>query len=94
MLGRLEWIRPSDRNSVRPETLPRTLAHLKRERSRRRSESKCSYGREAEARVNNKGSEPPGGSRTDETVAGSTKRLVSRSYQLKAGHCLTGQNLS
>jgi hypothetical protein len=29
----------------------------------------------------------------DKTVAGSTKRLASRLYQLKTGHCLTGQYL-
>jgi len=27
----------------------------------------------------------------DGTVAGSSKRLVSRFYQLKTGHCFTGQ---
>ena len=32
--------------------------------------------------------------RPDGVVAGSTKRLASRSYQLKMGHCLTGQYLS
>jgi len=30
----------------------------------------------------------------DGTVAGSTKRLASRFYQLKTGHCLTGQYLN
>jgi hypothetical protein len=29
----------------------------------------------------------------DRTVAGSTKRLASRVYQLKTSHCLTGQYL-
>jgi hypothetical protein len=29
----------------------------------------------------------------DKTAAGSTKRLASRFYQLKTGHCLTGQYL-
>jgi hypothetical protein len=31
---------------------------------------------------------------TDKTVAGSTKRLASRFYQLKTGHCLTRQYLN
>ena len=31
--------------------------------------------------------------RSDGTVAGSTKRLTSRFYQMKMGHCLTGQYL-
>jgi len=35
----------------------------------------------------------PKSQRPDGTVAGSTKRLTSRIYQLKTGHCLTGQCL-
>ena len=36
----------------------------------------------------------PESQRPDGTVAGSTKRLASRFYQLKTGHCLTGQYLT
>jgi len=36
----------------------------------------------------------PESQRPDSTVAGSTKRLASRFYQLKTGHCLTGQYLN
>ena len=36
----------------------------------------------------------PESQRPDGTVAGSTKRLASRFYQLKAGHCLTEQYLN
>ena len=35
----------------------------------------------------------PKSQRPDDTVAGSTKRLASRFYQLKMGHCRTGQYL-
>jgi len=31
---------------------------------------------------------------TDSTVAGSSKRFASRFYQIKTGHCLTGQYLN
>ena len=36
----------------------------------------------------------PKSQRPDGTVAGSTKRLTSQFYQLKTGHCLTGQYLN
>jgi len=36
----------------------------------------------------------PKSQRLDGMVAGSTKRLASRFYQLKTGHCLTGQYLN
>jgi len=35
----------------------------------------------------------PKGQKPDGTVAGSTKRLASRFYQIKTGHCLSGQYL-
>jgi len=35
----------------------------------------------------------PRSQRPDSTVAGSTKRLASRYYQVKTGHCLSGQYL-
>ena len=35
----------------------------------------------------------PSRQKLDGTVAGSSKRLASRVYQLKTGHCLTGQYL-
>ena len=35
----------------------------------------------------------PESHKPDGTVAGSTKRLASRFYQLKTGHCRTGQHL-
>ena len=36
----------------------------------------------------------PKSQRPNGTVASSTKRLASRFYQLKTGHCLTGQYLN
>ena len=35
----------------------------------------------------------PKSQRPDDTVAGSSKRLASWFYQLKTGHCLSGQYL-
>ena len=46
-----------------------------------------SYLNRAEARAMPKSQRPDG------VVAGSTKRLASRFYRVKAGHCLTGQYL-
>jgi len=36
----------------------------------------------------------PKSQKPDGVVAGSTKRLASRFYQIKTGHCLTGQHLN
>ena len=40
------------------------------------------------------GTRMPKSQRPDGAVAGSTKRLAARFYQLKTGHCLTGQYLN
>jgi len=45
----------------------------------------------AAGRVVGRKYELPTKQRPDGTVAGSSKSLASRFYQLKTGHCLTGQ---
>jgi len=73
------------------EQLPRSLAHIKREIS----EKKWAEARQwAGDRITKKKYKMPARRRPDGTVAGSSKRLASRFYQLKTGHCLTGQHLN
>jgi len=70
--------------------LPRSLANLKREIS----EKKWAEARQwAGARTSKAKYRLPKSQRPDGTVAGSSKMLASRFYQLKTGHCLTGQYL-
>jgi hypothetical protein len=69
---------------------PRSLANLKREIS----EKKWSEAREwAEGRITTRKYRLPADQRVQRMVAGSRKRLAARFYQLKTGHCLTGQYL-
>jgi len=87
----VEWRSYSDRMEVRAMPLPRSLANLKREIS----EKKWVEARQwAGGRTSKKKYRLPKGQRPDGTAAGSTKRLASRFYQLKTGHCLTGQYLN
>jgi len=72
--------------------LPRSFAHLKREIS----EKKWAEARQwTGGRTSRKKYRMPSRQKPDGTVAGSSKfkRLASRFYQLKTGHCLTGQYL-
>jgi len=86
----VEWMPYSDRTEVRPMPLPRSLANIRREIS----EKKWTEARRwAGGRTSNQKYRLPETHRPDVTVAGSTKRLASRFYQLKAGHCRTGQYL-
>jgi hypothetical protein len=69
------------------ELLPRSLARLKREIS----EKKRSEARQwARSRITKAKYRMPARQKPDGVVAGSSKRLASRFYQLKTGHCLTG----
>jgi len=87
----VEWLDYSDRTEVRAMPLPRSLANLKREIS----EKKWVEARQwAGGRTSKKKYRLPKSQRRDGTVAGSTKRLALRFYQLKTGHCLTGRYLN
>jgi hypothetical protein len=73
------------------EQLPRSLAHLKREIS----EKKWAEARQwAGGRISSHKYKMPRQQRPDQTIAGSTKRLASRFYQLKTGHYLSGRYLN
>jgi hypothetical protein len=69
--------------------LPRSLAHLKRDISEKWDEALHCVG----GRISAKKYRMPREEQLDKAVAGSTKGLASRFYQLKTGHCLTGQYL-
>jgi len=80
----------SDRPEERSMPLPRSLANIKREIA----EKKWAEARQwAGGRTSKKKYTMPKSQRPDGTVAGSTKRLASRFYQLKTGHARTGQYL-
>jgi len=71
--------------------LPRSLANLEREIS----EIKWAEARQwAGGRTSKTKYRMPKSQKPDGVVAGSTKRLASRFYQIKTGHCLTGQYLN
>jgi len=67
--------------------LPRPLAHLKREISEKKWVEAWQW---TGSRTSKKKHRMPGRQKPDGTVAGSSKRLASRFYQLNTGHCLTG----
>jgi len=70
--------------------LPKSLANIRREIL----EKKWMEARQwARGRTSKNKYKLPKSLRPDGTVAGSTKRLASRFYQLKMGHCLTGEYL-
>jgi ribonuclease HI len=82
----VEWLM----RGARPMPLPRSLAHLRREITERKWDEARRW---AGSRISKKKYKMPREQRPDQTVAGSTKRAASRFYQLKTGHCLTGQYL-
>jgi len=67
------------------------FAHLKREISEKKWTEACYW---AGGRASGKKYTLPSRQQPDGTVAGSSKRFVSRIYQPKAGRCLTGQCLN
>ena len=86
----LEWLTYSDRSEAHSMPLPRSLANIRREISEKKwAEARMWAG----GRTSKNKYKMPESQRPDGTVAGSTKRLASRFYQLKTGHCHTGQYL-
>jgi len=70
--------------------LPRSLANLKREIPEKKW---LEARRWAGGRASRKKYKMPESHKPDNTIAESTKRPVSRYYQLKTGHARTGQHL-
>ena len=88
--GGVEWLSYSDRTEVRRMPLPRSLAYIRR----KISEKKWTEARRwAGGWTSRQKYRLPATHKPDTTVAGSTKRLTSWFYQLKAGHSRTGQYL-
>jgi len=86
----VEWFAYADRAEARPMPLPRSLTNIKREIA----EKKWAEARQwTGGRTSKKKYKMPESQRPDGTVAGSTKRLAPRFYQLKTGHCRMGQYL-
>jgi len=86
----VEWLNYSDRIEARAMPLPRSLANLKREISEKKwAETRQWAGGRTSKKYRIPKSQKPNG-----MVAGSTKRLASRFYQVKTGHCLSGQYLN
>ena len=84
-----EWAKAAEQaGNYRP--IPRSLTNLKREIS----EKKWVEARQWAGDRTSKKYRMPKSQKTDGAVAGSTKRLASRFYQIKTGHCLTGQYLN
>ena len=86
----MEWLPFSDRAGARAIPLPGSLAHLKREITEKKWKEARKW---AGSRTSRQKYSMPKSLRPDATVAGSTKRLASRAYQLKSGHARTGQYL-
>ena len=86
----VEWLNYSDRMEVRPMPLRRSLMNLKREISEEKWAEAWQW---AKGQTSKRKYRMPESHRPDSVVAESTKRLVSRVYQLKTGHARTGQYL-
>jgi len=87
----VEWRSFSGRTEARSMPLSCSFANLKREISEKRwAEARQLAG----GRTTKKKYRMPESQKPDGAVANSTKRLASRFYQLKTGHCLTGQYLN
>jgi len=82
----VEWLQ----GGARPVPLPRSLAHIKREISTKKWDEAHQW---AGKRISAKKYRMPRTQQPDKTVAGSNKRVAARFYQIKNGHCLTGQYL-
>ena len=86
----VEWLEYSDRVGARAMPLPRSLAHFKREVTERKWVKARQW---AGGRTSKTKYRMPKSQRPNSLVAGNTKRLASRFYQVKTGHYLAGQDL-
>jgi len=81
----VEWLNFSDWTDVWAIPLPQSLANLKREISEKRWVELSQWDA---GQIPKKKYQIPKSQLPDGMVTGSTKRLASRFYQLKTGHCL------
>ena len=93
----VEWFSTTNLDgsaSEREFPLPRSLANVKRGFSEQKRADVKGWARKQLARTRNCKYRPCEKQKPGPTVAKATKRLASRFYQLKTGHCLTGQYLA
>jgi len=83
----VELLAYSDRVEAHSMPLPRSLANIKREISKKKWAEARSWARGRTSKMKYR---MPRSQRPDGTVAGSTKKLASRFYQLKTGHARIG----
>ena len=91
----VEWFsttNPDGSVRTRKSPLPRSLASVKRGFSEQKREE--ARGWDSNARTRNRKYRPSEKQKPNPTVAKANKRLASRFYQFKTGHCLTGQYLA
>jgi len=85
---------PDGKATKRDFPLPRSLANVKRGFSEKKWTDSKNWTREKPARASNRKYRPGGFQKPVPTVAKARKRLAAFFYQLKMGHCLTGQYLA
>jgi len=93
----VEWFDFRDpRGQVRKRKfpLPRSLANVKRGFSEKKWAEAKGWAKKRLDKTKNRKYRPSEKQKPDPTVARANKRLASRFYQLKTGHCLTGQHLA
>jgi len=86
----VEWLNYTEWAEVRTMPFPRSLANLKRGISKKRWVEARQW---AGGRTSRTGHKMPESHKPEGAVAGSTKCLASRYYQLKEVHCCIGQYL-
>jgi len=74
--------------------LPRSFANVKRGFSEKKWQGAKAWTKIMLARTVNRKYRPSDRQKPDSTIAKANKRLASRFYQMKTGHCLTGQYLA
>ena len=93
----VEWFsttNPDGLVSMRKSPLPRSLTNVKRGFFEQKREDARGWARKQLARTRNRKYRPNENQKPDPTVAKANKSLASRFYQMKTGHCLTGQYLA
>jgi len=73
---------------------PRSFANVKRGFSEKKWQDAKAWTGKMLARTGNRKYRPSDRQKPDPTVAKASRRLASRFYQMKTGHCLTGQYLA
>jgi len=84
----------ASRKGAKGPPLPRSFANVKRGFSEKKWQDAKAWTGKMLARTGNRKYRPSDRQKPDPTVAKANRRLASRFYQMKTGHCLTGQYLA